>query len=142
VRAGSILVYSQTAIMSDPSPGPSRKRRADRRFARVSTSIAGELRGRTSHGVEVMDLSAGGCLVRSSHRPEPGTIFDLRCEIGVEAFVAKARVREASLDGEAEGPSYLVGLEFLSLSANDQDLLLQFLARASRRGSGGARPPS
>jgi hypothetical protein len=129
--------------MSSLPHDPGRKRRGDRRFARLATSIAGVLEGRTRYEVRVVELSVGGCLVRSSFRPEPGTIVDLRCDLGVEAFLAKVRVRETSLDGEAEGGvSYLVGLEFLSLSASDQDLLRQFLDTKSRRSPGGARPAS
>ncbi|HEY6548878.1 MAG TPA: PilZ domain-containing protein [Vicinamibacteria bacterium] len=129
--------------MSSLPQDPGRKRRGDRRHVRVPTAIAGVLGGRTPHDVMVVELSLGGCLVRSPHRPEPGTIVDLRCDLGVEAFLAKARVREASLDGEAAGPaSFLVGLEFLSLSASDQDLLRQFLDSKSRRSPGGARPAS
>jgi c-di-GMP-binding flagellar brake protein YcgR len=129
--------------MSSTPPDPGRKRRPDRRFARLQTALPGVLEGRVPHEIAVVDLSVGGCLVRAPQRPEPGTIVDMRCDLGAETFRAKTRVREASLDGEAaEGVSYLVGLEFLRLSASDQDLLREFLETESRRRQGGARPPS
>jgi c-di-GMP-binding flagellar brake protein YcgR len=129
--------------MNPPPIHPGRKRRPDRRFTRLQTALQGVLEGRVPHDVAVVDLSVGGCLVRTPQRPEPGTIVDLRCLLGAETFRAKTRVREASLDGEAaESPSYLVGLEFLRLSASDQDLLREFLETQSRRRQGGARPPS
>jgi hypothetical protein len=129
--------------MSAPPQDPGRKRRlTDRRFTRLSTSLPGVLEGRTEHPLAVLDLSLGGCLVRSSLRPEPGTIVDLRFGLGPETFRAKARVREASLDGEvAELTRYLVGLEFVRLSASDQDLLREFLESQSRRRRGGPRTP-
>ena len=74
-------------------------------------------------------------------RPEPGSIFDVRFGLGAEAFKAKTRVREASVDGEvAEPVRYLVGLEFVRLSASDQDLLRQFLESEGRRRRSGPRP--
>lgn len=129
--------------MSSPPPLPGRKRRPDRRFTRLQTALPGVLEGRHPHDIAIVDLSVGGCLVRAPQRPEPGTIVDMRCDLGAETFRAKMRVREASLDGEAtEGACYLVGLEFLRLSASDQDLLREFLETESRRRQGGARPPS
>jgi c-di-GMP-binding flagellar brake protein YcgR len=129
-----------SSISQDPS---GRRRGADRRFIRLATSLPGILAGRTEHPIEVIDLSLGGCLVRSAACPEPGAIVDLRFSLGAEAFRATSRVREASIDGAAgegmEAPRYLVGLEFLRLSASDQDLLRQFLASESRRRRGGSR---
>ena len=94
--------------------------------------------------MSVLDLSLGGCLLRTRLRPEPGAILDLRCGLGAETFRAKVRVREASVDGEAsaEDPCYLVGLEFVRLAASDQDLLREFLESESRRRRGGPRPPA
>jgi PilZ domain len=132
-----------SAIPQDPG---GRRRGVDRRFTRLSTSLPGTLEGRAPHPIEVLDLSLGGCLVRSEAHPEPGAIVDVRFGLGPEAFRAKTRVREASLDGEtgeaAGPPRYLVGLEFVRLSASDQDLLRQFLESESRRRRGGPRSPS
>ena len=47
------------------------------------------------------------------------------------------RVREASVDGEvAEPVRYLVGLEFVRLSASDQDLLRRVPGERNRVGGG------
>jgi c-di-GMP-binding flagellar brake protein YcgR len=128
--------------MSSLPQGPGRKRKTpDRRFARLHTALSGILEGRTEHPIEVLDISLGGCLVRCESRPEPGAILDVRFDLGPEVFKAKTRVREASLDGEVEDPvRYLVGLEFVRLSASDQDLLRQFLQSAGRRRESGPRP--
>lgn len=132
----------EAALMSSLPQDPGRKRKTtDRRFARLHTALPGTLEGRAEHRVEVLDVSLGGCLVRGEARPEPGSIFDLRFDLGVEAFKAKVRVREASVDGEvAEPVRYLVGLEFVRLSASDQDLLRQFLESEGRRRRSGPRP--
>ena len=94
--------------MSSVPQDPGRKRKAfDRRFARLHIAIPGTLEGRTEHKVEVLDLSLGGCLVRGLARPEPGSIVDVRFGLGAEAFKAKTRVREASVDGEVTEPVQL-----------------------------------
>jgi hypothetical protein len=117
---------------------------ADRRSRRLALRLPGTLRGRASWPVDVLDLSLGGCLVRGGARPEPGAILDLQFSLGVEAFSPKVRVREVSLDGAtAEGGDarYLMGLEFLRLSASDHDLLLQYLEVEGRRRGSGKAPP-
>jgi c-di-GMP-binding flagellar brake protein YcgR len=123
--------------MSGPKPAsPESVKRSDRRFLRLATQIPGELKGRTTWAVEVVDLSLGGCLVRCPARVDAGTILDLRFGLGAEAFAAKVRVKEVSVDGAATSPEssrYLVGLEYLRLAASDQDLLRHFLESESRR---------
>ena len=128
--------------MSSLPQDPGQKRKTtDRRFTRLHIALPGTLEGRTEQPIEVLDLSLGGCLVRGLARPEPGSILDLRFGLGAEAFKAKARVREASVDGEAAEPvRYLVGLEFVGLAASDQDLLRQFLESEGRRRRSGPRP--
>ena len=128
--------------MSSLPRDPGQKRKAiDRRFARLHIALPGILEGRTEHPIEVLDVSLGGCLVRSEAHPEPGAIVDVRFDLGAEIFKAKTRVREASVDGEAGEPArYLVGLEFVRLSASDQDLLRQFLESEGRRRRSGPRP--
>jgi len=134
--------------MSSLPQDPSQKRKSvDRRFTRLTTSLPGVLEARTEQPVDVLDVSLGGCLLRAKARPEPGSIHDLRCDLGPETFRAKVRVREASVDGEASeqgpgSPSYLVGLEFVRLAASDQDLLREFLQSESRRRRGGPRSPA
>jgi c-di-GMP-binding flagellar brake protein YcgR len=129
--------------MSALPPDPGRKRRSDRRFARISTSLPGVLLGRAPREVEVLDLSRGGCLVRSPGGLEPGAIADVRLALGAFELEAKVRVREASVDGEAgEGRVYLLGLEFMGLSARAEEGLRAFLESESRRRQSGARPAS
>jgi hypothetical protein len=129
-----------TSLPQDPGQ---KRRSGGRRFVRLATSLPGVLGGRKDRPIEVLDLSLGGCLVRCESRPEPGAILDVRFGLGPEAFRAKTRVREASVDGEAAaGTRYLVGLEFLRLSASDQDLLREFLEGQSRRRRSGPRPPA
>jgi c-di-GMP-binding flagellar brake protein YcgR len=130
-------------MSSLPHDKSGKKRTPDRRFVRLALSLPGVLGGRHEHPIEVLDLSLGGCLVRCEANPEPGAIVDVRFGLGPETFKAKTRVREASVDGAADTPSrYLVGLEFLRLSASDQDLLREFLERQARRRRSGSRPPS
>src|SRR6185295_12263019 len=138
----AVYLLFESALMSSLPPDPGKKRKPlDRRFARLHIALPGTLEGRTTHPIEVLDLSLGGCLVRSEARPEPGTILDVRFGLGAEAFKAKTRVREASVDGEVTEPvRYLVGLEFVRLSASDQDLLRQFLESEGRRRRSGPRP--
>ena len=130
-------------MSSLPNDPGGKKRSSDRRFARLLISLPGVLGGRKEHPIEVLDLSLGGCLVRCESRPEPGSIVDVRFGLGPEFFKAKTRVREASVDGEDTGGTrYLVGLEFLRLTASDQDLLREFLERQSRRRRSGPRSPA
>lgn len=106
-----------------------------RRAPRVETSLAGTLRGRSDREVTVLDLSAGGCLVRSDARLEPGAIFDLALRLGAEEIVAKVRVAEISRDGAAPAggdPLYLAGLRFLALQAEEAARLARFLAACRR----------
>jgi PilZ domain len=135
---------SLPAMSSLPQDPDKKHKSGDRRFTRLQTSLPGVLAGRKELEVDVLDVSLGGCLLRSKRRPEPGAILDLRCGLGPETFRAKVRVREASVDGEASGEaaSYLVGLEFVRLAASDQDLLREFLESESRRRRGGPRPPA
>ena len=130
--------------MSIPPPlAPEGVRRNDRRFVRLKTAIPAELRGRTTFNGEVADLSLGGCLVRSPVGPDEGVILDLRFTLGVEAFAAKVRVKEVSVDGSArDSGHFLLGLEFLRLRASDQDLLRHFLATETRRRRGASAPPA
>ena len=106
-----------------------------RRARRLVTDLPGTLRGRKPRDVRIVDLSLTGCLVRCAGRLDVGAIVDLETSLDGEAFEAKARVAEASLDGSAAGPepACLAGLEFLSLAASQETRLLSFLDRAQRR---------
>ena len=117
-------------------PAPPGNKRSDRRHLRLAIDVPGELRGRASWPVEVVDLSIGGCLVRGGVQLKAGAILDLRFALGPSAFAAKVRVKEVFVDGESASSApapYLLGLEFLRLSAGDQHRLRQFLETETRR---------
>ena len=109
--------------------------RNSRRARRLVTDLPGTLRGRTPRAVRIVDLSRTGCLVRCSGRLDVGAIVDLDTSLDGETFEAKARVAEASLDGNAPGPEpgCLAGLEFLSLAASQETRLLGYLDRVGRQ---------
>jgi c-di-GMP-binding flagellar brake protein YcgR len=114
---------------------------ARRRSPRFATRLPGTLVARANHEVRVLDVSLGGCLVQCAARLDPGAIFDLRLRIGDEDFAAKVRVADASLDGASEGgASYLAGLEFLALPAQQEARLLRFIEGARRKRD--ADPPA
>jgi hypothetical protein len=83
--------------------------------------------------VWVLDVSRTGCLLQCEARLDPGAIFDLRLRLGDEDFAAKVRVADASLDGAAQGPAYLAGLEFLGLPVQQEARLLRFIEAERRK---------
>lgn len=111
---------------------------ARRRAARLPIRVPGSLSGRSSRPITLVDVSLTGCLVRCGTLLDQGAIFDLRTELGGEAFVAKVRVTSASLDGapsEGDAPC-LAGLEFLSLPALEGARLRRFVEQERRRRRG------
>lgn len=109
----------------------------ERRRPRLPVDLTAALGGRGPREVRVVDLSPLGCLVRSSRALEPGSLVDLRVELpDLRSLRAKARVAEASLDGEAPADGarrFLAGLEFIELSAADEIVLRSFLAAEVKR---------
>ena len=106
-----------------------------RRAIRVPVALHGSLRHGASWNVTVQDLSMTGCLLRCPGDLIPGSIVDLRFEMGPGSLAAKARVVDAAMDGESlPGASrYLVGLEFLGLPAREESDLRVFLEEETRR---------
>lgn len=107
-----------------------------RRARRVPVSLHGTLRGRAPRPATAIDLSLNGCLLRLEQPLEAGSIHDLELPLSASgALRAKARVTESSRDGAAPAgtPGFLVGLEFLQLSARDEAGLRAFLAREARQ---------
>ena len=100
-----------------------------RRAPRLSTTIAGLLRGRSARPVTALDISLTGCLVRADQNLEVGSIHELELALGAQALETRVRVTESSLDGTAgDGvPRYLIGLEFLGLGARQEASLREFL---------------
>jgi hypothetical protein len=109
-----------------------------RRSPRLPIELQGALKGPKRRPVLLLDLSATGCLTRAPADFDAGAILDLEVVLPAGPWSAKVRVSSCALDGTAapsEGPRYLVGLEFLGLSAQDADVLRRFLAEEQRRRS-------
>lgn len=109
-----------------------------RRSPRLPIELQGALKGAKPRPVLLLDLSATGCLTRAAAAFDPGAILDLDVALPGRPWTAKVRVSSCALDGtvaSSEGPRYLVGLEFLGLSAQDADGLRRFLAEEQRRRS-------
>ena len=107
-----------------------------RREPRLATELEGTLSGRHERAVQVLDLSFRGCLVRGAVAFDKGAILDLRVVLDQETLMATVRVAECSLDGERPveaGPVFLVGLEFLNLSAESTLCLRRYLDSERRR---------
>lgn len=114
-----------------------------RRSRRLEVQLAGALKGRQPRDVQLLDLSATGCLARSPAALDRGAIFDLETRISAASWTAKVRVSSCALDGETSPEDtlrYLVGLEFLGLPAQEAEVLRRFLADEQRRRS--ADPPA
>jgi c-di-GMP-binding flagellar brake protein YcgR len=107
-----------------------------RRAPRLVTRLPAILQGRHRFDVEVLDLSLRGCLARCPSCLDRGLVMDLTLAIPGETFAAKVRVATASRDGEADevaGPSFLTGLEFLTLPPGGEQALQRFLDQERRR---------
>jgi hypothetical protein len=110
-----------------------------RRAPRVAMEARGYLAGRVQHAVDLVDLSRTGCLVRCDAALDSGSILDLRLEFEWGAIEAKVRVAEAFVDGPSVGtgrPRWLVGVDFLALSVEQEARLRALLDEAKRRGRG------
>jgi hypothetical protein len=107
-----------------------------RRAPRLPIRVAGRLGGRVPRDITVLDISLTGFLARCGAALDPGAIFDVTLDVDARPLVAKIRVADCSLDGttlEGEGAQYLAGLQFLGLTAADQDRLRRFLDAERRR---------
>ncbi len=102
---------------------------------RLATRLAGSLVGKKRFDVEVLDLSLSGCLVRCPARLDRGLIMDLTLQIEGQQFSAKVRVADSSQDGEAGSGDrqHLVGLAFLALRPDGEQLLRRFVQQERRR---------
>ncbi len=111
-----------------------------RRSPRLPIRMGGALLGRSTHRVEVVDLSLSGCLVLCDSALDRGTILDLELEMEAQPLAAKVRVSESSLAGgqDTAQPRYFAGLEFLALPARGETRLRRFLEEQRRRKSADA----
>jgi hypothetical protein len=116
---------------------------SNRRSPRLAIRLPGALKGQKPREVQLLDLSATGCLARAPTPLDRGAIFDLEIQLLATPWTAKVRVTSCALDGATtpeDASRYLVGLEFLGLPAQQADLLRRFLADELRRRS--ADPPA
>jgi hypothetical protein len=119
--------------------------RDERRDRRLPVDLPAQIGGRVPRVVRVVDVSLVGCLARVEASLDNGAVVDLDLELPDGLLRTKARVAEASVDGHSlDGPSrhFLVGLEFLALSAADELRLRSFLEAQARRRRGAHTPPS
>ncbi len=115
-----------------------------RRGRRTPVDLEASLGGRAPRRARVVDLSLIGCLVRAEAALARGAVLDLVLELPDGPLRTKARVAEASLDGEAPpGPTrFLAGLEFLALAAADEVRLRAFLEAETKRRRVAHTPPA
>jgi len=118
--------------------------RDERRGRRFAVDLPASLGGRRARPGRVADLSLVGCLVRTEASLDAGAVVDLCLELPDGALRTKARVADASVDGDSlPGPpkQFLAGLEFLALAAADELRLRAFLDAEARR-HGAHTPPA
>jgi len=124
--------------------GPNDTARQSRREPRVSVDLPATLVGRSRRLARVVDLSLLGCLVRSEVALDGGALVDVLLELPDGVLRTKARVAEASIDGDSppgDRPLFLTGLEFFGLAAKDEVRLRLFVTReAGRRRSAHTAP--
>jgi hypothetical protein len=119
--------------------------RDERRGRRLSVDLPATIGGRQARPARVADLSLVGCLVRTEASLDAGAVVDLHIQLPDGTLRTKARVADASVDGDSlPGPSkrFLAGLEFLALAAADEIRLRAFLDAEARRRRGAHTPPA
>jgi hypothetical protein len=111
----------------------------------VRVDLPATLGGREPRPARVLDLSRLGCLVSSQKPLARGAVVDLDVELPDGPLRVKARVAEASIDGDTLPDAqqrYLAGLEFLGLAAVDGVRVRSFIDAVWRRRSGAHPAPS
>jgi hypothetical protein len=123
---------------------PGAGRNEGRRGPRTPVDLPVLVGGRTKREARAVDLSLGGCLLRTEAELAQGAVLDLNVELPDGPLRAKGRVVEASLDGEAPpGPRrFLAGLEFLALAAAAEARLRAFLEGERKRRRSANTPPA
>ncbi len=113
-----------------------REARRTRGGPRVKVDLPATLCGREPRPARVVDLSLLGCLVRSDKPLARGAVVDLDFEMPDGPLRVKARVAEASIDGDSLPEAqqrFLAGLEFLGLAASDGVRVRSFVDAEWRR---------
>ncbi len=112
---------------------------------RVKVDLPATLGGRVLWPARVVDLSVLGCLVRSEKPLARGAVVDLDVDLPEGRLRVKARVAEASIDGDTLPDArqrFLAGLEFLGLAALDGLRVRSFVDAEWRRRRGAHPAPS
>src|SRR5512138_3625064 len=128
--------------MSTPEGKDARRTRVG---PRVKVDLPATLGGRTPRPARVVDLSRLGCLLSSEKPLARGAVVDLDVELPDGPLRVKARVTEASIDGDTLPDAqrrFLAGLEFLGLAALDGVRVRSFVDAAWRRRRGAHPAPS
>ncbi len=111
----------------------------------MKVDLPATLGGRVPRPARVVDLSLLGCLVRSEKPLARGAVVDLDVELPDGPLRVKARVAEASIDGDSLPDArqhFLAGLEFLGLAALDGVRVRSFVDAEWRRRRGAHPAPS
>lgn len=139
------LFRSRMPVGMQPGDPEGRGDAEGRREARLAVDLPAKIAGRRAGGGRVVDLSLRGALVRGGVALAAGAVVDVDIELPGGTLSAKARVAEASIDGESlPGPParFLTGLEFISLAAADEQRLRLFIEAESKRRRGAPSLPS
>jgi hypothetical protein len=125
------------------SRAENREGRDERRDRRLPVDLVANVGGRHPRPARAVDLSLVGCLLRTEEPLDPGAVVDLTVDLPGWALRTKARVAEASVDGDSlprPAQRCLAGLEFLGLAAADELRLRGFLEIEARRRRGAHTP--
>jgi hypothetical protein len=111
------------------------KRRIGDRRSKPRFEIVGELWGSVDAGASlaVLNLGRGGALLESSVQLAPGATYSVQVVTDSESHHVTMRVRHSVASVERGHPGYMVGVEFVDVSAPLGD----FLERQLALGSGG-----
>lgn len=111
-----------------------RKDDTPRRFPRIRVGLDGRVTAHTDWPVGIVDLSLGGCLLQCPSALDGGVIIDIKINIPGQSLALKGRVVHSSLDGMSlDTHRYLVGLEFMTLPAREEQDLRLYLDAVGRR---------
>ena len=111
----------------------------------MRVDLPATLAGRFPRPARVVDLSLLGCLVRSDRPLARGAFVDLDLALPDGSLRVKARVTEASIDGDTLPDArqcFLAGLEFLGLAALDGVRVRSFVDGEWRRRRGAHPAPA
>jgi hypothetical protein len=97
------------------------ERRRAQRHAIQTATVAGVP---VSLAVQVLEISEGGVLLRSSRPVDVGLVAALRLSIGGHAFATEVAVTRVT--PSAEGGPYRIGATFVTLKPEDRQFIERF----------------